>query len=114
MSQLRHPVAGQGPADRGPGHAQAVVTSQDVSMARRNAPLNVEGRCRMVTLVIDHSRFQCRVAERFQGSPAAVPTTVQAAWASRGSSRIRIDVARHLPHWPLEIAHTRRRILTAS
>ena len=46
-------------------------------MTHRNAPMTVEGRRRMVALIVDESWSQRRVAERFQVSPATVSRWVR-------------------------------------
>lgn len=62
-------------------------------MTHRNAPLTIEGRRRLVALVIDDGWSQRRVAERFQVSPATV-----SRWVHRHRAGYGLDDLSSRPH----------------
>lgn len=77
-------------------------------MTHRNAPMTVEGRRRLVCLVVDHGWSQRRVAERFQVSPATVSRWVSRHRAGTGLA----DRSSRPHHSPNRLsARTERRII---
>mgnify|MGYP001757294983 FL=1 len=77
-------------------------------MTHRNAPMTIEGRRRLVCLVVDHGWPQRRVAERFQVSPATV-----SRWVSRHRAGTGLADRSSRPHYsPNRLsARTERRII---
>ncbi|WP_420733847.1 IS481 family transposase [Brevibacterium luteolum] len=77
-------------------------------MTHRNAPMTVEGRRRMVALVVEAGWSQRRVAERFQVSPATV-----SRWVRRHRSGAGLQDRSSRPHRsPHRLAQrTERRII---
>ena len=77
-------------------------------MTHRNAPMTIEGRRRLVSLVIDHGWPQRRVAERFQVSPATVSRWVRRHRAGDGLA----DRSSRPHHSPNRLStRTERRII---
>lgn len=77
-------------------------------MTHRNAPMTIEGRRRLVSLVVDHGWPQRRVAERFQVSPATVSRWVSRHRAGTGLA----DRSSRPHHSPNRLsARTERRII---
>lgn len=77
-------------------------------MTHRNAPMTIEGRRRLVSLVVDHGWPQRRVAERFQVSPATVSRWVSRHRAGTGLA----DRSSRRHHSPNRLsARTERRII---